>query len=193
MRTTRHLVRSLVAAVALATLLTPATASADLRATAFGGVARINETNKGIFGAAVTFGGLLGFEFDAARINLGLLDNIEIVDVDTSITTYMGNLVLRAPTGPIQPYGSIGAGVIRASGDVTIPLIGTVFSEDAQSYAWNVGGGVYVLPTPHLGFRADVRRFQTGDIDWEDITGIGDLPLPQFNFWRGTVGVTFKF
>lgn len=191
-----QLVKTAFAAGALAAVLSPAPAAADLRATAFGGLARINDTNKGTFGAAVTFGGLLGFEFDASRINLGLLDDIDIadlIDVDTSIATYMGNLVLRVPTGPIQPYASAGAGLVRASGDVSIPVVGTVISADANAVAWNVGGGVYVLPTDNFGFRADVRRFQTGDIEWDEITGIGDLPLPQFDFWRATLGLTFKF
>ena len=59
---------------------------------------RINDANKGTFGAAVTLGGLIGIEFDAARILLGDLENIDIgvVDVDANLTTYMGNLVVRA-------------------------------------------------------------------------------------------------
>lgn len=180
-------------AATLAVLLAPTAAFADLRATVFGGATRINETNKGTYGAAITFGGLLGIEFDAARIPLGLLDNVEIVDVDTSITTYMGNLVLRTPTGPVQAYGSAGVGIVRAAGSVTVPFFGNVVSASAQSVGWNVGGGVYILPGENFGFRADLRRFQTGDISWEDITDLGDLPLPTFDFWRATVGLTLKF
>jgi opacity protein-like surface antigen len=188
-----QLIHTTVVAAALAAVLAPATASADLRATAFAGTARINETNKGTFGAAVTFGGLLGIEFDASRISLGSLENVDIVDVEANITTYMGNLVVRAPTGPIQPYGSAGIGVVRATGDVNIPFVGTVVSANAQDVAWNVGGGVYILPAENFGLRVDVRRFQTGDIEWDDITGIGDLPLPKFDFWRATAGLTIKF
>ena len=73
--------------------MTPANASADLRATAFGGATRINETNKGTLGAAVTFGGLLGIEFEAARVWLGSLENVPVVDVQANLTTYMANLV----------------------------------------------------------------------------------------------------
>ncbi|MBP7777232.1 MAG: outer membrane beta-barrel protein [Acidobacteria bacterium] len=193
MRHTHHLIRACIVAAALAAVLVPSTASADLRATAFVGSARINETNKGTFGAALTFGGLLGIEFDASRLSLGRLDNVDFVDVDASITTYMGNLVLRAPTGPIQPYASAGVGVVRATGDVSVPFAGSVISASAQDVAWNFGGGLYLLPSENFGLRADLRRFQTGDVKWTDITGFGDLPLPKFDFWRATAGVTIKF
>ena len=177
----------------VAALLQPATALADIRATAFAGTTRIEESNKGTFGAAVTLGGLIGVEFEAARILLGGLDDIDIVDVDASLTTYMGNLVVRLPTGPIQPYGSAGVGVVRVTGNVDVPFFGDVISASASDVGWNIGGGVYLFPLPNFGLRADVRRFQTGDLSWEDIADIGDLPLPKFNFWRATAGVTIKF
>ena len=177
----------------VAALLQPATALADIRATAFAGTTRIEESNKGTFGAAVTLGGLIGVEFEAARILLGGLDDIDFVDVDASLTTYMGNLVVRLPTGPIQPYGSAGVGLVRVTGDVDVPFFGDIISASASDVGWNIGGGVYLFPLPNFGLRADVRRFQTGDVSWEDIADIGDLPLPKFNFWRATAGVTIKF
>ncbi len=191
-----HMTRSAwIIAATLAASLAPATASADLRATAFAGTTRINEANKGTLGAAVTFGGLLGIEFEAARIWLGSLDvsGIEIADVEANLTTYMGNLVVRLPTGPIQPYASAGVGVVRVTGNIDVPFLGNVLSASAQDVAYNFGGGVYLLPTPNFGFRADVRRFQTGAVSWEDLTNLGDLPLPEFDFWRATAGVTVKF
>lgn len=192
---TQHLIRTVVVAAALAAVLAPATAAADLRATAFGGATRINETNKGTFGAAVTFGGLLGIEFDASRISLGGLENIDIanVDVDADVTTYMGNVVLRTPVGPVQPYASAGVGIVKVTGSVNVPFLGNLLSASAQDVAWNVGGGVYLFPSETIGLRADVRRFQTGDLSWENIRGLGDLPLPKFDFWRATAGLTLKF
>lgn len=174
-------------------LVSAAPAAADIRGTLFGGTTRIEEANKGTFGAAVTFGGLLGVEFEAARTLLGDLASVGPVDVEASLQTYMGNLVLRAPTGPIQPYGSAGIGIVRITGDINVPFLGDVVSASAQDVGWNIGGGVYLFPLPNLGFRADVRRFQTGDVSWDDLTGIDDLPLPKFNFWRATAGVTLKF
>lgn len=195
MRNLLSVVRSLATAATVAAVLAPAPARADLRATAFAGTSRLNETNKGTFGAAVTFGGLIGIEFDASRISLGGLDNLTVanVDVDANVTTYMGNLVLRTPVGPVQPYASAGVGLVKVTGSVSVPFLGNVVSASARDVALNVGGGVYLFPSENIGLRADLRRFQTADVSWDDITGIGDLPLPKFNFWRATAGVTFKF
>ncbi len=195
MRYTHHLIRTVVVTAALAAVLGPTAASADLRATAFAGATRINETNKGTFGAAVTFGGLLGIEFDASRISLGGLENLDIanIDVEANVSTFMGNLVVRTPVGPVQPYASAGVGVVKVTGSVNVPFLGNVVSASAQDVAWNVGGGVYLFPSENIGLRADIRRFQTGDVSWDDISGLGDLPLPKFDFWRATAGLTFKF
>jgi opacity protein-like surface antigen len=170
----------------------PAPAAADIRATAFGGTTRIEDANKGTLGVSAALGGLIGFEFDAARIWLGGIEDFDFVEVDAYVTTYMFNAVVRLPTGPIQPYGSAGAGIVRVTGNLDLPFVGG-FDADAQDVGWNVGGGLYLIPTPIIGFRFDVRRFQTGDLEWEDIANIGDLPLPEFTFWRYTAGVTIKF
>lgn len=193
---TRTLRLSALVLAAVAVLAAPSTARADLRLTPYAGVSFLDDFNdsdrKGTLGAAVTFGGLLGLEFDASRIWLGSFDNIDFVDADAYVTTYMVNAVVRLPTGPIQPYGSAGVGVVRVTGNVDVPFLGG-FDASAQDVGWNLGGGVYLMPTPMIGFRADVRRFQTGDLEWEDLADIGDLPLPSVSFWRATAGVTIKF
>jgi opacity protein-like surface antigen len=184
-----------VAALALVAVLSPRPAAADVRLTGFGGVSFINDENKGTYGAAITFGGLFGFEFEAARTSLGDLAEIDFanidVDVDAHMTTYMFNAVVRLPTGPIQPYASAGAGVARVTGSVGVPIIGGVDAH-AQDFGWNFGGGLYIVPLPFFALRGDVRRFQTGELLWDDIADL-DLPLPDFDFWRATAGVTFKF
>jgi opacity protein-like surface antigen len=178
-------------------LVGAATARADVLLTPYAGFSRIYEENKGTFGVTFGFGGLIGLEFDAARIQLGLEDDFSPLDVDAHATTLMGNMVVRFPTGPIQPYGSAGVGLVRVSGDVDVPVIGELISVDAQDLGWNIGGGLYVLPSPNVGIRADFRRFRTGDVTFDDlidaIGGLDDLPLPDFNFWRTTFGVTLKF
>lgn len=185
----------LALAVLCATVFAPAQARADIRLTAFGGNTRVDDANKRTIGAAATLGGLIGVEFEAARADLGGFNSISItnLDIDAALTTYMVNAVVRVPTGPIQPYGSAGVGLVRVSGDIDIPFLGSVFSATASDVGWNLGGGVYIMPAKHFGIRADLRRYQTGDLDWEDITGVGDLPLPKFDFWRASVGLTLKF
>lgn len=188
--------RALAVIIALAfVLFTPRQAAADILLTPYAGFSRIYEENKGTFGVTFGFGGVIGFEFDAARIQLGSED-LELVGLEAHATTLMGNIVARLPTGIFQPYGSAGVGLVRVTGEVDVPIVGDILSANAQDVGWNIGGGAYFLPSPNFGIRADFRRFRTGDVTFDDlldIGGIDDLPLPDFNFWRTTVGVTFKF
>ena len=107
-------------------LCAPRPAAADLRLTPFAGVTNVNDENEGTVGAAVTFGGLLSLEFEAARTWIGQIPEVPIVDIDAHLTTYMGNAVLRLPTGPIQPYAAGGVGIIKVSSDIEVPFVGEV-------------------------------------------------------------------
>lgn len=193
----KNLVGSSVVAVALAA--TPTVAFADVLLTPFAGITFVDDAgkNKPVFGASVGFGKLIGVELDVSQTRLGTFDDLPIVSFEAHATTVMGNLVVRLPAGPVQPYVSGGAGVIRIKGDVEVPFFGDVFSASAQDLGINVGGGVYIFPTPNFGIRADARYFRTvGDLTWgriRDIDGLDDLPLPRVDFWRVTGGVTFKF
>lgn len=195
MRHPRQLIRTLTVVVGVSVLVgaSPSPATADLRGTAFVGAARLNETNKGTFGATVAFGGLLGVEFDVARLGLGTLAPGRGINADASLTTSMGNFVLRTPFGPLQPYATAGVGLVRVGGSVRAPGLGSVLSASVRGLGWNVGGGVYIVPNETFGVRVDLRRFQSRDVSWENLAGIGDVPLPEFDFWRGSVGLTVKF
>lgn len=181
----------------LACAAAPSRAAADVLLTPFAGVTFKDDVRKGNFGASIAFGGVLGAEFDISQTRLGSFDEIPLVDLRARATTVMGNLMLRVPTGPVQPYASGGIGLIRLTGDVNVPILGTVVSASAQDLGMNVGGGLHLFPSPNFGFRGDVRYFRTiGDLDWSDfadIDGLDDLPLPRVDFWRITGGVTFKF
>jgi opacity protein-like surface antigen len=185
--------------VALAPAAAPSVAFADVLLTPFAGITFVDDAgkNKPTFGATLGVGSLIGVELDVSQTKLGTFDNLPIVSFEASATTVMGNLVVRVPAGPIQPYVSGGAGIIRIKGDVEIPFLGDVLSATAQDVGVNVGGGVHIFPTPNFGIRADARYFRTvGDLAWDeirDIDGLDDLPLPRVDFWRVTGGVTFKF
>ena len=75
-----------VAALALVAMLSPRPAAADVRLTGFGGVSFINDENKGTYGAAITFGGLFGFEFEAARTSLGDIAEIDFANMASTST-----------------------------------------------------------------------------------------------------------
>jgi opacity protein-like surface antigen len=193
----RKLTLSTVAALALAA--TPSVVFADVLLTPFAGITFVDDAgkNKPTFGATLGVGSLIGLELDVSQTRLGTFDDLPIVSFEASATTVMGNLVVRVPAGPVQPYVSGGAGIIRIKGDVEIPFFGDVLSASAQDFGVNVGGGVHIFPTPNFGIRADARYFRTvGDLAWDeirDIDGLDDLPLPRVDFWRVTGGVTFKF
>jgi opacity protein-like surface antigen len=186
--------------VGLLALVAPARAAADVLFTPFAGITFIDfvdkDSRKGTFGASIGVGGVVGIEFEAARTLLGSYTGIPVVDLNAHVTTFMGNLVLRMPRGPIQPYVSGGAGIVRLTGSVNVPIVGNLVSASADDFGWNFGGGLMLFPTSNFGLRGDIRRFQTGDLSWNEITDIGgldDLPLPKVDFWRATAGVTFKF
>lgn len=175
----------------------PAAARADVLLTPFAGVSFFDGERKFNFGASVGFGGVIGVEVDASRTRIGTFNQVPLVDLTADLTTVMGNVVLRVPVGPVQPYASGGVGLIQLSGDVRVPVLGSVLSASARDFGMNVGGGLYLFPTPNFGIRGDVRYFRTladlslGDV--ADIRGLGDFPLPRLDFWRATAGVTFKF
>lgn len=177
--------------------MAPTRAAADVLITPFGGVSFLDDETKRNFGASVGFGSLIGVEFDASQTRIGSYEDVPLVDLTADVTTLMGNFVVRVPNGPVQPYASAGAGLIRISGDVRVPFVGSVLTARAQDLGVNVGGGIHVFPSENFGIRGDARYFRTlGDLtlnELGDIGGVNDLPLPKLDFWRVTAGVTFKF
>jgi opacity protein-like surface antigen len=155
-----------------------------------------NLEKKITFGGTATWmgGGIIGFEVD-----LGSTPNFfEVTSgdgdfefFDGNVTTLMGNLVVGAPFGGqsgvgVRPYGSVGIGLLRtnvSAGEFLDDL-------DSNDLGFNVGGGAHVFFNDNIGIRGDVRYFRglQGD-DENDL----DLDLADFDFWRGTVGVTFRF
>jgi opacity protein-like surface antigen len=133
--------QTIVVAALGVVLLGSSPVRADVLLTPYGGFSRIYEENKGTFGVTLGFGGLIGLEFDAARIQLGLEEDLSFLDFDAHATTLMGNMVVRFPAGPIQPYGSAGVGLVRVAADVDVPILGERISVDAQDLGWNLGGG----------------------------------------------------
>ncbi len=189
----------IVSALSLALLGPSRTASADILLTPFAGVSFLGDSSEKLtYGAAVSFGGLLGVEAELARAGLGSLDvGGSFVDLQAHLTTAMVNVVVRLPAGPVQPYATAGVGVVRLSGDLNVPFLGSLLSLSGQDFGGNVGGGIYLFPSQNLGIRGDVRYFRTlGSLTLDDLTeigGFGDLPVPDLDFWRATAGVTLRF
>jgi opacity protein-like surface antigen len=183
---------------ALSLLCAPGTASADILLTPFAGVSFLDDSNNRFtYGVGISLGGLIGFEGELGRTSLGETALIgSLVDFEAGVTTAMANLVVRFPSGPVQPYVTGGLGVIRATSNLDIAAVGPTLSLSGQTVGMNYGGGLYLFPSPSIGIRADLRYVRTvGDLTLDDVDELlgFDLPLPDFDFWRVTGGITFRF
>lgn len=183
----------LIALMVTAGVSVAAPARADILLTpflgvTFGGDTPDQQVNYGL-SAAFLGRGVFGIEVDAA-ITPNFFDAGDLVDLeDSNVSTFMVNLMLAAPstTPGIRPYASAGAGIVHARAT----SVGNVFDLNENNFGINLGGGVVGQFTDRVGLRGDLRYFRSvQDSDGGD--GI-DLDLGGFNFWRGTLGVTFRF
>lgn len=151
------------------------------------------------FGGGLTWmgAGKLGFEVDYHLAPnfyqiTGGTENVELLNLDSSVQTLMANVILGAPiggtSGPgIRPYAVGGIGLMRATLNGADELFDNLSDNELGV---NVGGGVHVFFSDNIGLRGEVRYFrglQKGDDNGED------LDLEDFDFWRATVGLTFRF
>ena len=147
------------------------------------------------FGAVVGWQGpgVVGFEVDFGYSPNFFQDTAGDVNFDfgdSNVTTLMANLLLRAPDqfGPgIRPYGSGGLGLIRSHVEG-----GTFFNDlSTNDFGLNIGGGLQGDFNENVGLRGDIRYFRSLQDNEPDDEF--DLALSDFDFWRGTVGVTFRW
>ncbi len=101
-----------------------------------------------------------------------------------NVATYMSNLILAIPAGPVHPYVSAGVGLMRARLDFTLAGLTTAFSNN--SFGYDIGGGVMILLPHHVGVRGDVRHLRSAS----DVT-IAGVPLSdtKLSFMRASVGL----
>jgi opacity protein-like surface antigen len=189
----------------------PAKASADWLFTPFigmnfGGSATFNdafgdfddEFEKRVdFGASLAFmgGGIAGFEIDfgySPNFFESTEGDADFEYGDNNLTTLMANVVLGAPIGGqsgggIRPYASGGVGIIRSRiGDAE-----DLFDITSNDWGFNVGAGVTGFFSDKVGLRGDVRYFRSLQDNEPDDEF--DVALGSLRFWRGSVGVTFRF
>lgn len=207
-------VRKLVIATSLVFMvsaLVPARASADWLFTPFiggnwGGAATFTDDlgdfedefeRRLNFGASLAWmgGGIAGFELDfgyAPNFFENTTGDADFEFGDSNVTTLMANIVLGAPVGGqvgrgIRPYASGGVGLIRQR--VNSPE--NFFDVTNNDFGFNVGGGVSGFFTDNVGLRGDIRYFRSLQDNEPD--NEFDVSLSDFRFWRGTVGLVFRF
>ncbi len=194
-------------ALALAvSAITPAKASADWLFTPFigsnfGGSADLgtpgedfnDEFNRKLtYGASFEWmgGGIVGFgvDFGYSPNFFGVTDShgIDLVG-DGNVTTLMGNVIVGAPLGAVRPYASGGLGMIKTHVDNP----GQFFDLNRSDLGFDVGAGVMGFFNDNVGIRGDIRYFRS--VHDNSSSDSIDVSLGSFKFWRGTVGVTFKF
>lgn len=134
--------------------------------------------------------GIIGFEVDFGY-SPNFWDVQDVTTVGGNVTTGMVNLIIGAPIGGmgagVRPYASGGVGLIRSS----IDDVDDFFDVDDNSFGMNVGAGIMGFMTDNVGIRGDVRYFRSiaDDNSGDDI----DLSLGDFDFWRASFGVAFRF
>jgi hypothetical protein len=197
----------IAAAVVLsASAAAPSNASADWLLTpflgsTFGGNADVNSVSSGTFsdnfeqkinyGASLAWmgGGVIGFEADFGYSPnfFGVSTSNPGFDLigDGNVTTAMGNIVVGAPLGGVRPYASGGIGLISSRVDSAGQFVTNATSNDL---GMDAGGGVMFLGG-NVGVRGDLRYFRS----LNNSSNAVDLSLGSFRFWRGSVGVTFRF
>ncbi len=204
----KWLVIASIAAVASAAA--PRTASADWTLTPFlgwnfGGSADVTGSGgpgfkdkfekKLDYGASLTGmgGGPIGFEVDFGYSPNFFESSTTASGVrftsSSNVTTLTGNLVIGGHTGNVRPYAVAGIGLLRTN----VQDFAEVFSVNTKNdFGLDVGAGVAGFFSDHVGLRGDVRYFRgfRGTSDSDNPTGIA---LGDFKFWRGSLGVSFKF
>jgi opacity protein-like surface antigen len=186
-------------AAALVLLLMPATAGADWLFTpniggTFGGNANGNEHMS--WGASIGWmgAGVFGWEADLAYTpeffepGDGDVDAID----NSNVTSWMANVLIGIPFGGqrgggFRPYLSGGAGVLQTNVEDAEQL----FTIDNSEFGVNIGAGAMGFATDHVGFRGDLRYYRQLSDPTED--NEFDIDFGNLDFWRGTVGLTFRW
>ncbi len=116
-------------------------------------------------------------------------------DGDGSVASAMINVLIGLPVAgqhrtALRPYVTGGVGLMQ----MRVQSQETLFESNTHEKGWNLGVGVMSFLGEHAGLRADVRyvrSFQNQVPSWTE--GLdGDIAPGNFDFWRGSVGVTFR-
>ena len=183
----------------LAFMLAPRAASADWLFTpnlgvVFGGDASGREHLT--YGASIGWmgAGVVGWEADFSytpEFFQGDDDDVELFS-DSNVTTFMGNVILGVPVGGtsgggFRPYFTAGAGLMQTS----VTDAESFLKVDNSEFGINVGAGAIGFVGDHVGIRGDLRYFRALSDPDED--NEFDIDLGDFDYWRATVGLTFRW
>jgi opacity protein-like surface antigen len=141
-------------------------------------------TNIGV--ALGSMGTILGFEeeFADAKNFFG-----SVGTQSSSVITIMSNIMIVPAIGPVHPYLLAGLGLMKTHVEFTRS---DVLSATNNGLAWDVGGGVTVLFTPHFGVRGDIRHFHSAKSF--TIPFVGITPTDEkLSFGRASAALVLAF
>jgi opacity protein-like surface antigen len=136
---------------------------------------RLGGMSHGIFGADMDIGYTSNFYGTGSVFN------------SSNVLTFMGNLVVGIPAGPVRPYVTGGLGIIRRNIDFSSAASLASFTD--TNFAYDIGGGLNILFSRHVGINGDLRYFRNFGTGNEFL----DLSGEKFNFARGSVGLVLQF
>ena len=99
----------------------------------------------------------------------------------------MGDVLLGPRIGPAQPYFATGLGLIKSNIDFDVAGL---LETNNNHFGWNIGGGVMIFLSEHVGVRGDIRHFHA----FQDLDVLG-IPLgsTKLDFSRASGAVVFRF
>ena len=189
------MLKRFVLVAALLLVVGPASARADWlfipnMGTGFGG--DLPKADKLTYGASIGWmgAGILGWEADLAYTPQFFENGTD------NVSTVMGNLIVGVPVGGqhgkgVRPYLAGGVGLMKTRVQDATQL----FNVDNNSFGYDLGGGVMGFVSDHIGLRGDVRYFRdfqnTSSTDHN--VDLANLAVGNFDFWRGTIGLAFRW
>lgn len=193
------MLKKCVMLAALATMLAPRAASADWLLSpylggVFGGDASGREHLSYGFSVGWMGAGVFGWEADfgyTPEFFEGDDDDIDLIE-NSNVTTFMFNAILGVPAGGtrgggFRPYFSGGIGLMQTS----VSDAASLFKVDNSEFGINLGAGAMGFVSDHVGFRGDIRYFrQLSDPDEDNEF---DIAFGDFDYWRATAGITFRW
>jgi opacity protein-like surface antigen len=184
-------------------ILSPAAARADWLFTPHVG-ATFGGGGSFTYGASIGWmgAGIVGFEtefaFTPGFLGLDVEDDLDLLDdaidfdlVDDQAMSVMFNAIVGVPIGGtggtgFRPYVSGGLGLVA----VSIESDELLFDESENKFGFNLGGGAMGY-FGNVGIRGDIRYYQT--LADSVIDEFLDVEVGDVDFWRGTVGVVFRW
>ena len=148
------------------------------------------------YGAAIGWmgEGVFGWEADFSftpEFFEGADDDFDL-DGGSNVVTAMMNAIVGVPVGGqygggFRPYFTGGVGMLQTEARSTDDL----FAVDNSEFGFNLGLGAIGFVSDHVGFRGDLRYLRSFEDPVED--NEFDIGVGNFDYWRGTFGLTFRW